>query len=217
MSILDGMSVLEKAALCSGKDAWSTKPAGGFAPVRMSDGPNGLRFEALEDGKKAALPATCFPSACLTACSFDPALMEEMGKAMAAEARSFGVDLLLGPSVNIKRNPLCGRNFEYFSEDPLLAGTMAGSLAKGLQSAHVGAAIKHFALNNQEKARLSSDSIADERAKREIYLAAFEYALKVEEPWAVMTSYNKVDGECASENAALLSILRDSGVTAALS
>jgi beta-glucosidase len=175
----------------------------------MSDGPNGLRYEVKREGSNVeTMKATCFPSACLAACSFDIELLAEMGKAMASEARAKDVNLILGPSVNIKRNPLCGRNFEYFSEDPLLAGEMAGALINGLQSNGVGATLKHYALNNQEKARTSSDSIADERAKREIYLAAFETAIKIGNPWAIMTSYNKADGVYAGESKPLLNILR---------
>ncbi|MDR1641685.1 MAG: glycoside hydrolase family 3 C-terminal domain-containing protein, partial [Clostridiales bacterium] len=202
------LSTMEKAALCSGLDAWRTKPAKDIPSVRMADGPNGLRFETEEDGTKSVARATCFPSACLLACSFDTELLEEMGAAMAKEARSKGVDLILGPSVNIKRNPLCGRNFEYFSEDPVLSGEMGAALVRGLQGGGVGATLKHFALNNQEKARLSSDSIADERAKREIYLKSFEIAISKSDPWAVMTAYNKIDGVYASENQELLGILK---------
>ena len=206
-AILSKLDPDAKASLCSGLDGWRTKPLpeSGIGSIFMADGPNGLRKEIKkDDGKTAIERATCFPSACLMASSFDINLLREMGTAMAAEARAKGVNLLLGPGINIKRSPLCGRNFEYYSEDPLLTGDLAAAFVDGLQQAGVGATLKHFALNNQEKARLSSSSVADERARREIYLAAFETGIKKANPWAVMSSYNKVDGVYTSENRGLL-------------
>lgn len=210
---LSGLALEEKASLCSGLDGWRTKPLerAGIGSVFMADGPNGLRRETVdENGRAYTEKATCFPCSCLMAASFNKALMEEMGRAIALEAAEKGVDLLLGPSVNIKRSGLCGRNFEYFSEDPLLSGKLAASFINGLQGSGTGATLKHFALNNQEKARLSSNSIADERAKREIYLRAFEIAIGEATPWAVMSSYNKADGTYTSESLPLLRhILRE--------
>ncbi len=206
-AILSKLDPDAKASLCSGLDGWRTKPlpAPGIGSIFMADGPNGLRKEIKkDDGTTAIERATCFPSACLMASSFDINLLREMGTALAAEARSKGVDLLLGPGINIKRSPLCGRNFEYYSEDPHLTGELAAAFVDGLQQAGVGATLKHFAMNSQEKARLSSNSVADERARREIYLAAFETAIKKANPWAVMSSYNKVDGVYTSENNWLL-------------
>lgn len=206
-AILSKLDPDAKASLCSGLDGWRTKPLpeSGIGSIFMADGPNGLRKEIKkEDGKTAIERATCFPSACLMASSFDINLLREMGTALAPEARSKGVNLLLGPGINIKRSPLCGRNFEYYSEDPHLTGELAAAFVDGLQQAGVGATLKHFAMNNQEKARLSSSSVADERARREIYLAAFETVIKKANPWAVMSSYNKVDGVYTSENSWLL-------------
>ncbi len=206
-AILSKLDPEAKASLCSGLDGWRTKPLPefGIGSIFMADGPNGLRKEIKkDDGKTAIERATCFPSACLMASSFDINLLREMGTALAAEARSKGVDMLLGPGINIKRSPLCGRNFEYYSEDPHLTGELAAAFVDGLQQAGVGATLKHFAMNNQEKARLSSSSVADERARREIYLAAFETVIKKANPWAVMSSYNKVDGVYTSENSWLL-------------
>ncbi|MDR2654562.1 MAG: glycoside hydrolase family 3 C-terminal domain-containing protein [Oscillospiraceae bacterium] len=212
MEILSLLTVKEKASLCSGLDNWRTKAVerASLGSVRMSDGPNGLRKESIgENGEIFTEKSTCYPNICLAACCFDTDLIYEYGRAIGAEARAAGVDLLLAPGVNIKRGPLCGRNFEYFSEDPLLSGELAAAFVNGLQSAGTGAVLKHFALNNQEKARLSSDSIADERAKREIYFASFEIAVKKSAPWAVMTAYNKIDGVYASENTrAIKEILR---------
>jgi len=206
-AILSKLDMDAKASLCSGLDGWRTKPLpeSGIGSIFMADGPNGLRKEIKkDDGKTAIERATCFPGACLMASSFDINLLREMGTAMAAEARAKGVNLLLGPGINIKRSPLCGRNFEYYSEDPLLTGELAAAFVDGLQQAGVGATLKHFAMNSQEKARLSSSSVADERARREIYLVTFETVIKKANPWAVMSSYNKVDGVYTSENSWLL-------------
>lgn len=204
------MTLEEKASLCSGKTAWQTKAIErlGVPSVMMSDGPHGLRRE-LGDGQGSA-PATCFPPAVLSACSFDRDLLSELGEALAEECIGQGVQIILGPGVNIKRSPLCGRNFEYFSEDPYLAGEMAAAHIKGVQSKGVGTSLKHFAANSQETRRYSSDSRIDERTLHEIYLPAFEKAIKDARPTTAMCSYNRLNGEYASENHLLLTeILRE--------
>lgn len=212
--IINKMTLEEKASLCSGLDFWHTKPISrlNIPGIAMSDGPHGLRRQISEKGRQGAgesAEATCFPAACTTACSFDRALMYEMGKALGEECLDQKVGVLLGPGVNIKRSPLCGRNFEYFSEDPYAAGEMAAALISGIQSKNVGASLKHYAGNSQEKARMVSDSIIDERTLREIYLAGFEKAVKLSGPWTLMSSYNSVNGTYASENRCLLTnILR---------
>lgn len=199
------------AALCSGSDAWHIGGKDtGVPEICVTDGPHGVRKSRTgRMGVGDNLPATCFPAACATACSFDPELLEEMGRALGEECLAAGVAVLLGPGVNIKRSPLCGRNFEYFSEDPLVASSCAAALVRGIQSTGVGACLKHYAANNQESARLVSDSVVDERALREIYLAAFEGAVKDARPATVMCAYNKVNGVYACENKQLLTdILR---------
>ena len=161
-------------------------------------------------GINQSIPATCFPTAVSTACSWDEELLGKIGKAIASEAAANGVGLLLGPGANIKRNPLCGRNFEYFSEDPHLAGKMAAGYIRGAESTGASTSLKHFALNNQEYKRFSSDSVVDERTMREIYLAGFETAVKEGNPSTVMCSYNKINGVHASDNKWLLTdVLRD--------
>lgn len=203
------LTVPEKAILCSGLDNWHTKPIDRLdvPSLLMTDGPHGLRKQVADNeflADNISLPATCFPTACSTACSFDRDLLRRVGVAMAEEMLREGISVILGPGVNIKRSPLCGRNFEYFSEDPLLAGEMAAAMIQGIQSLGVGACIKHFAGNNQEKARFINDSIIDERALREIYLPAFEIAIKKTQPWAIMCAYNKLNGTYMCENRALL-------------
>ncbi|HSV86774.1 MAG TPA: glycoside hydrolase family 3 C-terminal domain-containing protein [Levilinea sp.] len=214
-TIIDRMTLEEKIALCSGADFFTTRA---FQPydipgITMVDGPHGLRkpvAAADQLGINRSFPATCFPTASLTACSWDRQLLREMGAAIAEEALQEGVSIVLGPGANIKRNPLCGRNFEYFSEDPFLAGEMAASWIDGLQSKGVGASLKHFAANSQENERMSSDSIVDERTLREIYLPAFEIAVKRAKPATVMCAYNKLNGVYCSDHARLLrNILRD--------
>ena len=212
---IKGLSVREKIGLCSGRDFWHTKgfSEAGIPEVMMCDGPHGLRKQ-IEDGEamngNRSVPATCFPAAVTSACGWDPELMEEIGEAIAKEAAANGVGLVLGPGANIKRNPLCGRNFEYFSEDPLLAGKLAAGFIRGVEGTGVSSCLKHFALNNQEYKRLSSDSVVDERTMREIYLTAFETAVKEGRPSAVMCAYNKVNGVHCSDNKKLLTdILRD--------
>lgn len=212
--ILEEMTLEEKIALCSGKDNWHTKgyEKYGIPSVMVSDGPNGLRKQEKKGdaaGINRSVPATCFPAASLSACSWDEDLLRREGRALAQEAGKEGVSMILGPGMNIKRNPLCGRNFEYFSEDPLLAGKMAAAFVSGVQEKGIGACLKHFACNSQEYFRMVSDSRMDERTLREIYLSAFEYAIKHASPYGVMCSYNKINGTYASENKKLLSdILR---------
>lgn len=214
-AIIDQMTLEEKVALCSGAGAFHTKAfeKHGISSIAMADGPHGLRKQvAVPDrlGVNESVPATCFPAASLSACSWDRELLYEMAAAIGEEAQQEGVAIVLGPGVNIKRNPLCGRNFEYFSEDPYLAGELAVGWIRGIQSRGVGASLKHFAGNNQEDERMSSDSLIDERALREIYLPAFERAVKASHPATVMCAYNKLNGVYCSDNAYLLrDILRD--------
>ncbi|QPL04616.1 MULTISPECIES: beta-glucosidase [Actinomyces] len=209
------LSLIEAAALLSGASEWDSRalPARGIRSFVMSDGPHGVRRQ-LGSGDHLGIaesePATCFPTAAALACSWDPALAEEMGAALGQEARALGVDVLLGPGLNIKRSPLCGRNFEYYSEDPLLAGRMAAGLVRGIQSQGVAATPKHFAVNSQELRRMSSDSVVDERTMREIYLTAFEIVVREAHPRALMSAYNRVNGVYANENRHLLTeILRE--------
>ncbi len=207
--LVSQMTLEEKAGLCSGRDVWHTKPVEriGVGSVMVSDGPHGLRKQMnTQDnlGIGDSVPATCFPTASLTACSFDPELLGEMGKGIAEECIAESVDVVLGPGVNMKRSPLCGRNFEYFSEDPYLAGKLAAGYINGVQSQGVGTSLKHFAANNQEKRRMSIDAQVDERTLNEYYLKAFEIAVKESQPRSVMCSYNKVNGKYSSENKWLL-------------
>lgn len=213
--LLLGLSLEEKVALCSGSDFWHTKGLKHFniPALMLADGPHGLRkqLEAADMlGVNESLPATCFPTAVSTACSWDEGLLGEIGQAVALEAQANGVGLVLGPGANIKRNPLCGRNFEYFSEDPYLSGRLSASYIKRAEATGIGTCLKHFALNSQEYKRFSSDSVADERTMREIYLAGFEMAVKEGKPSAVMSSYNVINGKPASGNKYLLTeVLRD--------
>ncbi|MCL2079948.1 MAG: glycoside hydrolase family 3 C-terminal domain-containing protein [Oscillospiraceae bacterium] len=212
--LIGEMTLEEKAMLCSGLNFWETKPVErlDIPKIMMTDGPHGLRKVASgpSTGHRPSKEATCFPPAVLSACSFDRELLYELGAAIGQEALSENVRIVLGPGVNIKRSPLCGRNFEYFSEDPYLAGEMAASFIDGVQGKGVGTSIKHFAANNQETRRWSSDSVIDERTLREIYLPAFKKAITKAKPATVMCSYNRLNGEYASENRRLLTeILRD--------
>jgi beta-glucosidase len=213
--IVAGLSDDEKVRLLSGLDMWHLEPVGdaGIPAVRMADGPHGLRREVEgEDtpGLGPSTPATCFPTSATLACSWDTELVEEVGRALGSEARAQGVGVVLGPGLNLKRHPCCGRNFEYYSEDPLLAGTMAAALVRGIQSAGVGACLKHFAVNNQETHRMTVDAIVDERTLRELYLYGFEIAVRESAPWAVMCAYNRINGVYCSDNAHLLTgVLRD--------
>lgn len=208
------MTLEEKAGLCSGKDFWNLKGVErlGLNPIMVTDGPHGLRKQAGDSdhlGINESVPATCFPTACTTACSFDRALMYEVGKAIGEECKQEKVAVVLGPGANIKRSPLCGRNFEYISEDPYVTGQIASNLIAGVQSQGIGTSMKHFAANNQEKGRMISNSVVDERALREIYLAGFEEAVKSVQPWTLMCSYNLLNGTYTSENKTLLTdILR---------
>lgn len=213
--ILHDMTLEEKASLCSGLNFWDTKPVErlGVPSVTMTDGPHGLRKQAGSAdhlGVWESVPATCFPTAVGTAASFNRAALREMGEAIAEECITEEVSILLGPGANIKRSTLCGRNFEYFSEDPFLAGEMAAAHIQGVQSKGVGTSIKHFAANNQEYRRNTSSSEIDERTLHEIYLGAFEGAVKNGKPTTVMCSYNRINGEYSSENRWLLTeVLRE--------
>ena len=213
--LISEMTLEEKASLLSGADFWHTKAVErlGIPATMVSDGPHGLRKqdEAADHlGINDSIKAVCFPAACATAASFDRDLLRKVGEAVGDACQHENLCVILGPAVNIKRSPLCGRNFEYFSEDPLLAGELATALISGVQSRNVGTSIKHFAGNNQEHRRMSSDSVIDERTLREIYLPAFEKAVKEVQPWTVMCSYNRLNGEYASQNHWLLTeLLRD--------
>ena len=213
--IISELTLEEKAGLCSGGDFWHTKAVErlGIPAVMVSDGPHGLRKQDLEGdhlGINDSIRAVCFPAACATAASFDRNLMRTMGEAIGDSCQHEGLAVVLGPAMNIKRSPLCGRNFEYISEDPYLAGEMAAAYVHGVQSRNVGTSVKHFAANNQEHRRMSSSSDMDERTLREIYLTAFEKVVKAEQPWTVMCSYNRINGVYASENPWLLTeVLRD--------
>ena len=208
-ALVSRMTLEEKAGLCSGDDFWHTKAVErlGIPRTMVSDGPHGLRKqdeEADHLGINDSIKAVCYPAACATAASFDPGMIREMGEAIGDSCQHEKVSVVLGPAVNIKRSPLCGRNFEYFSEDPFLAGKMATAMIQGVQSRNVGTSIKHFAMNSQEHRRMSSSSDADERTIREIYFPAFEMAVKEAQPWTVMCSYNRINGVYASENPWLL-------------
>ena len=214
-ALISQMTLEEKAGLCSGLDFWHTKPVErlGVPPVMVSDGPHGLRKQDQQAdhlGMNESIQAVCMPAACATAASFDRELIGEMGRAIGRSCQHEQLSVVLGPAVNIKRSPLCGRNFEYFSEDPYLAGEMSASFIAGVQSQNVGTSIKHFAANSQEHRRMSSSSNIDERTLREIYLPAFETSVKEAQPWTVMCSYNRLNGTYASENPWLLTqVLRD--------
>ncbi len=206
-AIIERMTLEEKAALCTGASAWTTTPAPrlGVPELVVADGPHGVRrVPDIHALGAPSLPATCFPPACSLACTWNVDLLREMGQALAQEAIALGVDVLLGPGVNMKRTPLCGRNFEYYAEDPYLAGELAASLIDGIQSKGVGTSLKHFAANNQEYQRFNIDARVDERALREIYLAAFETVVRKTQPWTVMCAYNKLNGTYCSEHRHLL-------------
>lgn len=207
--LISKMTLEEKAGLCSGLDFWHTKPVErlGVPAVMVSDGPHGLRKQDEESdhlGINDSIKAVCMPAACATAASFDRELIGHMGEAIGDSCQHEKLSVVLGPAVNIKRSPLCGRNFEYFSEDPYLAGEMSASYINGVQSRNVGTSIKHFAANNQEHRRMSSSSNIDERTLREIYFPAFEISVKKAQPWTVMCSYNRLNGTYASEHPWLL-------------
>ena len=214
-SLVSQLTLEEKAGLCSGADFWHTKAVErlGIPASMVSDGPHGLRKQDEEVdhlGINDSIKAVCFPAASATAASFDREMLCRMGEAIGDSCQHEKLSVVLGPAVNIKRSPLCGRNFEYFSEDPYLAGQMASALIHGIQSRNVGTSIKHFAVNSQEHRRMSSSAEVDERTLREIYFPAFETAVKQEQPWTVMCSYNRINGVYASENPWLLTeVLRN--------
>ena len=207
--LISKMTDEEKASLCSGADFWHTKGVArlGIPQMMLTDGPHGVRKQIGKNdhlGLNAAYPATCFPTASAAANSWDEAMIEQMGRRLGAETRAQRVGVILGPGVNIKRSPLCGRNFEYYSEDPLLAGKCAAALIRGVQSNGISACVKHFAANSQETLRMTSDSVMDERTLREIYLPAFEIAVKEGRAKCLMTSYNMLNGQYTNENEHLL-------------
>ena len=214
--IVRQLSIEEKASLCSGANFWQLKSIErmGLKRIMVTDGPHGLRKQSgnADDhlGMNKSVAATCFPTASATASSFDRDLLRQVGEAIGEECLAENVAVVLGPGANIKRSPLCGRNFEYISEDPFVTGALATAMIQGVQSRGVGTSLKHFALNNQERLRMVSDSVVDERAMREIYLAGFEAAVREAQPYTVMSSYNRVNGVYASEHRRLLTeILRE--------
>jgi len=209
------LTLEEKASLCLGSDFWHTAPVDrlGIPAIMVSDGPHGLRAQ-LEQGDHVGLlasaPATCFPTASALASSWDPELFRTTGEALGREAKKLGVSVVLGPGINMKRSPLCGRNFEYVSEDPWLAGELATAMVEGTQSEGVGTSVKHYAANNQEDDRLRVSAEVDERSLREIYLPAFERVVKQAQPWTIMCAYNKLNGTYCSEHHWLLTeVLRE--------
>lgn len=206
---IQALSLEQKCALLSGAETFKTRavPAAGIPAMRLSDGPHGLRKQAGESdhlGLNPSDPATCFPTAATVACSWNPALGEEIGVALGEEAAAQDVAVVLGPGLNMKRSPLCGRNFEYFSEDPYLAGKIAAGYVRGIQQNGVAACPKHFAVNSQETRRMASDSVLDERTLREIYLTGFEIAVKEAAPKSIMSAYNLINGTYANESEHLL-------------
>ena len=222
-NIITKLTLEQKCALLSGETVFTTRgyKNAGIPSITLSDGPNGVRKQAgAADhlGLNPSVPATCFPTAATVACSWDPALGEQLGRAMGEEAAAQEVSVLLGPGLNTKRSPLCGRNFEYFSEDPYLSGKLAAAYVRGIQSNGIAACPKHFAVNSQELRRMASDSVLDERTLREIYLTGFEIVVKESAPKTIMSSYNLVNGTYANENAHLLQdiLRRDWGFTGAV-
>ncbi len=204
------VSVAEQAALTSGRDLWHTKALGGRPAIMLTDGPHGVRKQADGGGEVnllASEPATCFPPAVALGSSWDPELTRRVGAAIGAEARAMGVAVVLGPGVNLKRSPLGGRNFEYYSEDPHLTGVLATEWVRGLQSEGAGASLKHFAVNSQETDRMRISADVDERTLRELYLRAFHRVVREAQPWTVMCAYNKVNGVYAAEHHWLLTEL----------
>ena len=203
--LISQMTLEEKAGMCSGSDFWHLKGIErlGIPAVMVTDGPHGLRKQANDSdhlGINESEKAICFPAGCATASSFDRNLIRRQGELIGQECQAMDVSTILGPAMNIKRSPLCGRNFEYYSEDPYVSTEMAAALVEGVQSKNVGTSVKHFAVNNQEKRRMTSSSNVDERTLREIYLASFEGAVKKAKPWTVMSSYNRVNGEYIGDN-----------------
>lgn len=213
--LVSQMTLEEKAGLCSGEDFWHTKAVErlGIPSVMVSDGPHGLRKqdEAADHlGINDSIKAVCFPAGCALASSFDRELAEKMGETIGQECQAENISTILGPAVNIKRSPLCGRNFEYYSEDPYAASEMSAAFIQGVQSKNVGTSLKHFLANNQEKRRMTNSSDVDERTLREIYMAAFEGAVKKGKPWTVMNFYNRVNEKYVGESKKYLTdLLRD--------
>ena len=213
--IIAQMTLEEKASMCDGLDYWHSQPVErvGIKSIALNDGPHGIRKKGNPEENKDVLlgvPAICFPTASATACSWDTDLIYKMGEALGDECRKEQVSVLLGPGTNIKRSPLCGRNFEYFSEDGVLAGEMAAAFINGVQSKGIGTSLKHYAANNQETRRMTVNAVVDERTLRETYLLPFEIAVKKAQPWTVMNSYNRLNGTYAAENKWLLTdVLRD--------
>ena len=214
-NLISQMTLEEKAGMCSGADFWHLKGVErlGIPSVMVTDGPHGLRKQSDQGdhlGINESIKAVCFPTGCATASSFDRNLLRKIGETIGQECQAENVSTILGPAMNIKRSPLCGRNFEYYSEDPLVASEMAAALTEGVQSQNVGVSMKHFLANNQEKRRMTNSSQVDERTLREIYLAAFEGAVKQAKPWTVMNSYNRINGTYVGESKEYLTdILRD--------
>lgn len=207
--IVRQMTNQQKARLLVGRDFWHINGAeeSDLSAVMVTDGPHGLRKQigvADHVGMNNSVPAVCFPTASATACSFDPELLREIGEALGEECIQEEVAVLLGPGVNHKRSPLCGRNFEYFSEDPYLTGKLAAAVVNGLQSKGIGASVKHFTGNDQEQYRLVADSMIDERALHEIYLRQFEMTVKESQPATIMAAYNRLNGTYCCENETLL-------------
>jgi len=213
--LISEMTLEEKASLCSGLDFWHTKGNDrlGIPSIMLTDGPHGLRKQGEDSGQldiNDSVPATCFPTASALAASWDRELIYQVGEALGEECQEEKVGVILGPGVNIKRSPLCGRNFEYFSEDPFLTGEIAKSHINGVQSKGIGTSLKHYAVNNQEHRRMVIDAVVDQRALREIYLAGYEIAVKEAQPWTVMCAYNRVNGAYCSENKFLMTdVLKD--------
>lgn len=215
LELISQMTLEEKVGMCSGADFWHLKGVErlGIPSVMVTDGPHGLRKQA-EAGDHLGIneseKAVCFPAGCATASSFDRELIRKQGETIGQECQAMDVSTILGPAMNIKRSPLCGRNFEYYSEDPLVSSELAAALIEGVQSKNVGTSAKHFVANNQEKRRMTSSSDMDERTLREIYLTSFEGAIKKAKPWTVMNSYNRVNGEFVGDSHELLTgVLRD--------
>lgn len=214
-NLIKKLSLEEKASLCVGKDYWNSVGFEEYSipKITMSDGPHGLRVQKTNAdnlGINESEVSTCFPASASLGNTWNRELVYLLGKTLGEEARKEAVNVVLGPAINIKRSPLCGRNFEYFSEDPYLTGILGSEYIRGLQGMGVGACVKHFAVNNQENRRRTINAVVDERALREVYLRAFELIVKNSKPWSVMSAYNRVNGEYCSENQHLLKdILRN--------
>ena len=212
---IDELSIEQKVHLVSGKNFWQINGIEKYnlSPIIVSDGPHGLRraVDVTElNGNSKTIKAICFPTASAQACSFDDDLLKRLGEILGEECQAENVQVLLGPANNIKRTPLCGRNFEYYSEDPYLAGRLSSALIKGVQSKGIGTSLKHFVANNQEKSRMTIDAVIDERTLREIYLTAFEIPITESKPWTIMASNNRVNGSYVCQNEYLIKdILRN--------